>query len=132
MESDATEVVSATYAAWNEGDWGLERFHPEVEFEILGKAALDQTGPTRGRDALLNYWRRFWGAWKPGARWEIDECRGLDDEQVLACGRLGAVGRSSGIESSVPIFHLWTVREGLVIRLLVCDDRAAALKAAGS
>jgi ketosteroid isomerase-like protein len=132
MPQDATEVVSATYAAWNAGEWGLERFHPQVEWELVGQGALDQAGHTRGRDALLDYWRRFWAAWRPGARWEIEELRNFDDEQVLACGRLHAVGRSSGVETSAPVFHLWTVREGLIVRLLVCDDRATALKAAGS
>ena len=57
-----------------------------MEGEFQG--ALDQAGPTRGRDALLDYWRRFWAAWRPGARWEIEELRNFDDEQVLACGRL--------------------------------------------
>jgi ketosteroid isomerase-like protein len=132
MPRDTTEVVSATYAAWNSGKWGLERFHPEVVCELIGNAALDQAGPMHGRDALLDYWRRFWAAWKPGARWEIEELRSFGDEQVLACGRLRAVGRSSGVETSAPIFHLWTVREGLIVRLIVCDDRATALKAAGS
>jgi ketosteroid isomerase-like protein len=132
MPRDTTEVVSATYAAWNAGDWGLEHFHPQVEWELIGKVALDQAGPTRGRDALLDYWRRFWAAWKPGARWEIEELRSLGGEQVLVCGRLRAVGRSSGVEASGPIFHLWTVREGLIVRLIICDDRATALKAAGS
>jgi ketosteroid isomerase-like protein len=129
---DAIEVVSATYAAWNAGDWGLERIHPHIEWELTGKAALDQNGPTRGRDALLDYWRRFWGAWKPGAPWEIEELLPLGHEQVLACGRLRAAGRSSGVEVSAPFFQLWTVREGLIVRLLICDDRATALKAAGS
>jgi ketosteroid isomerase-like protein len=127
---DVNEVVTATYDAWNAGEWGLERFHPHVEWELTGKGALDQAGPMRGRDALLDYWWRFWGAWKPGARWEIEEMRRLGDEQVLACGRLRAVGRSSGVEVSVRFSQLWTVREGLIVRLLICDDRATALKAA--
>jgi ketosteroid isomerase-like protein len=128
MPRDATEVVSAIYDAWNSGEWGLERFDSEVEWELIGNAALDQAGPTRGRDALLNYWRRFWAAWKPGARWEIEELRNFGDDQVLACGQLRAVGRSSGVATSAPIFHLWTVREGLIVQLIVCDDRATALR----
>jgi ketosteroid isomerase-like protein len=132
MPRDAIEVVTATYAAWNAGEWGLERFHPQAEWELIGRFALDQPGPTRGRDAILDYWRRFWGAWKPGARWEIEEVRRLGDEQVLACGQLRAVGRSSGVDLSGPVFHLWTVREGLIVRFLGCDDRATALTAAGS
>jgi ketosteroid isomerase-like protein len=129
---DPVEVVDATYAAWNSGEWGLELFHPQVEWELTGRAALDQAGPTRGRDALLDYWRRFWGAWKQGARWEIEEVRRLDDERVLASGRLHVAGRSSGVEASDPFCHLWTVREALIVGLLVCDDRATALEAAGS
>jgi ketosteroid isomerase-like protein len=132
MPEEAIEVVTATYAAWNAGDWGLEHFDPDVKWELIGKMALDQVDTIRGRDALLNYWRRFWGAWKPGARWEIEELRRVGDEQVLAGGRLHAVGRSSGVESSAPVFHVWTVREGLIVRFLGCDDRATALEATGS
>jgi 2-C-methyl-D-erythritol 2,4-cyclodiphosphate synthase len=109
------EVVTATYAAWNAGEWGLERFHPQVEWELIGRVALDQTGPTRGRDAFFDYLRRFWAAWKRGARWEIEELLELGDEQVLACGRLHLVGRSSGLDTTVPFFQLWTVRGGLMI-----------------
>jgi ketosteroid isomerase-like protein len=132
MPREVLEVVTATYDSWNAGEWGQQRFHPDVEWELTGKAALDQAGPTRGRDALLDYWRRFWGAWKPGARWEVEELRHVGDEQVLACGRLRAVGRSSGVATSMPFFQLWTVREGLIVGLLICDDRATALEAAGS
>ena len=67
MPEEAIEVVTSTYAAWNAGDLGLEHFDPEVKWELLGKMALDQADTVRGRDALLDYWRRFWGAWKPGA-----------------------------------------------------------------
>jgi ketosteroid isomerase-like protein len=130
MPRDAVDVVTAVYATWNAGEWGLENFHPDVEWDF-GKMAPDQTYPIRGQDALLDEWRRFWGAWKPGARWEVEELRRLGEEQVLACGRLYAVGRSSGVETSTPIFQLWTVREGLVVRFLGCEDRATAMKSAG-
>jgi ketosteroid isomerase-like protein len=131
MEPDAVKVVSATYAAWNAGDWGIEHFHPDVEWELTGQGTIDQAGPSRGRDSLLDYWRRFWAAWKPGARWAIEELQRTAEGQVLACGRLDAIGRSSGLETSSPVFHLWTVSEGLIVGLLVCDDRETALAAAG-
>jgi ketosteroid isomerase-like protein len=132
MATDPIEVVTAIYAAWNAGDWGLEHFHPQVEWELTGKMALDQTDTIRGRDALLDYWRRFWGAWQPGARWDMNELRSLGEEQVLARGRLDVVGRSSGLDASTPVAHLWTVREGLIVRFTGGDDPATALTAAGS
>jgi ketosteroid isomerase-like protein len=131
MTADPVEVVADTYAAWNGGDWGLERFDPRVEFELVGKSTLDQADTIRGRDALMAYWRRFWGAWKPGALWDIGEIGPVGDEQVLACGHLRVVGRSSGVESSTPIAHLWTVREGVIVRLLAGDNRDEVLAAAG-
>jgi ketosteroid isomerase-like protein len=127
MQLDPVDVVRAVYAAWNAGEWGIEHFHPNVEWELTSEGSVDQAGAAQGRDALLSYWRRFWEAWEPGARWEIQELERAGGNHVLACGRLRARGRSSGIEVSTPVFHAWTVSEGVVERLVVCDDRAAAL-----
>ena len=130
MPPQAVDVVSATYAAWNAGDWALGHFHPELEWELLGRAALDQTAPGHGRDEFFAYLRRFWAAWKPGARWEV-ELKEAGPERVLAHGSLRLVGRTSGLETDVPFHHLWTVRDGVVVRFLGGDDPAPILKAAG-
>ena len=132
MRQDPLEVVTSIYGTWNAGDWGLDHFHPNVEWEWRGERPFDEAGSSRGRDALLAYWRRFWAAWRPGAQWKIPELERVGDEQVLACGQLQVRGRSSGIETSIPVFHVWMVREGVVVRLLICDDRASAVRAAAS
>src|SRR5882672_1608288 len=121
---DPVEVVAAIYAAWNTGEeWGLEYFHPEVEWESVGPGAFELDGTMHGRDSLLAYWRHFWGAWRPGARWEIEELLSLPDDRVLACGWMRAVGRTSGAEVKSDVAQLWTVRDGLVVRLLIGEDR---------
>src|SRR5918992_3225843 len=107
MQRNSGEVVAAIYSQWNNGEWGVARFHPDVEWE-MSSATFDQTGRSRGRDALMRYWRRFWAAWRPGARWEIEELESITEDQVLATGRLQVVGRSSGLETEVAVFHLWT------------------------
>jgi ketosteroid isomerase-like protein len=121
MGDTPAEIVRAVYDTWNGGDWGLERFHPDVEFQVIGGGSLDQLAPTRGHDSLLDYFRRFWSAWREGAQW-VDEVRGLEAGMVLASGRLKVVGRSSGIRTEIPFTHLWTVRNGLVVRLLAGED----------
>ena len=126
LETDSP-VVAAVYAAWNRGDWGLEHFSPEVEWAL---GTLDQPGRMRGRDALLDAWRHYWGSWKPGARWEMTELEQLGHGQVLASGRLHAVGRKSGVEVRTPMFQLWTVEAGLIVRLLSFGDRVTAMNAA--
>jgi ketosteroid isomerase-like protein len=130
MRSPA-DVVTAIYAEWNRGEWGLEHFHPDVEWEMSSKT-FDHSGRSRGRDALMRYWRRFWGAWQPGASWEVEELQPLAEDQLLAAGRLRVVGRSSGLAADVAVFHLWTVNDERVVRLLVFDDRESALSAAKS
>ena len=129
MDATGDDVVRTLYAQWNAGEWGLEHFHPDVEWAASGEA-FDEAGPSRGRDALAAYWRRFWEAWRPSPLWEIDEIERAG-EHLLACGRLHVVGLSSGLEAQIAVFHLWTVTNGLVVRLLVCDDRETALAAAG-
>ncbi len=128
MQRNSAEVVTAIYEQWNNGRWGLEHFHPNVEWE-MSSTTFDQSGRSRGRDALMRYWRRFWGAWQLGARWEIEELDPLAEDQVLATGRLRVVGRSSGVATDVAVFHLWTIQEARVVRLLVFDDRESALDA---
>jgi hypothetical protein len=44
------EVVTAIYAEWNNGAWGLEYFHPNVEWE-MSSTTFDQTGRSRGETA---------------------------------------------------------------------------------
>jgi hypothetical protein len=93
MQRSSGEVVASIYSEWNNGEWGVEHFHPDVEWE-MSSVAFDQAGRSRGREALMRYWRRFWAAWQPGARWEIEELEPIGEAQVLAplvssCRRIG-------------------------------------------
>jgi ketosteroid isomerase-like protein len=126
--SENLDLVRSIYAAWNAGDWGLEHFSPDVEWSL---GMLDQPDRMHGRDALLDAWKHYWGSWKPGARWEMTELQPLGHRQVLACGRLYAVGRKSGVEVGTPMVQLWTVEAGLVMSMLSFGDRVTAMKATG-
>jgi len=123
MRAEPDEVVRSIYTACNEGDWALEHFDPDVEWEL--SVLIDDPGRSRGRDELVANWRRFWAAWKPGGQWEVEELARLDADRVRAGGRLRAVGRSTGIEMRTPFAHLWTVRDGVVVELVVRGDGGA-------
>jgi hypothetical protein len=105
----AERIVTAIYSEWNRGEWAVEHFHPDVEWE-MSSGAFDEIGRSRGRDALMRYWRRFWAAWQPGA---------TSGGRPLEWARDG-----------LAVFHLWTVEGERVSRLLVFDDRQSALNAA--
>ncbi len=46
-------------------------------------------------------------------------------------GTLTTVGRESGAEFTMPVGHLLTIRDGLVVRFRVIPDQAEAMAAAG-
>jgi ketosteroid isomerase-like protein len=105
MQLDPVDVVRAVYAAWNAGEWGIEHFHPNVEWELTSEGSVDQAGAAQGRDALLSYWRRFWEAWEPGARWEIQELEragGKPRARVRPITGAWPVKRNRGEHSGVP------------------------------
>jgi len=53
------------------------------------------------------------------------------DDKVLAFVRVTGVGTASGAEFDIRIAHLWTLRDGLVVRGEGYGDRDRALEAAG-
>ena len=60
MQGNPVDVVRDIYEEWNAGEWAIELFHPDVEWELTAEGTIDQSGTFRGRDALLGYWQRFW------------------------------------------------------------------------
>jgi ketosteroid isomerase-like protein len=59
------------------------------------------------------------------------ERRWDEDDQVLAFVRVSGRGHPSGATVDIRIAHLWTPRDGLVVRGEGYGDRREALEAAG-
>ncbi len=63
---------------------------------------------------------------------EIEIERLLDqDDRVLAFVRMAGSGAASGAAFEIRIAHLWTLRDGIVVRGEGYGDRAEALEAFG-
>ena len=65
-----------------------------------------------------------------GLRAETERCWGKDD-RVLVFVRVTGRGHASGAEFEIRIGHLWTLRDGVVVRGEGYGDRGQALEAAG-
>ena len=50
-------------------------------------------------------------------------------DEVVAAVRLVGVGRQSGVETMANAAHLWTFREGKIVRLTVFQTMQEALEA---
>jgi ketosteroid isomerase-like protein len=105
-----------------------ELLHPEYEVDAR-EVSLEGAWP-RGYDASEEILREYWGTFEDFYV-EIEEVIHADDEQVVDVVRDG--GRLKGSDAEVwnRFFHVWTFRDGKIVRLSIHTDRNRALEAAG-
>jgi ketosteroid isomerase-like protein len=122
------ETIDVAYEAWSRRDIEtlLEVVHPEAEARPILGANLG-VSVYRGREGLKAWFRDLHQEWE---RFETTvtriEPRG---ERALCTVHIHARGRASGIVIDDVLFHLIEIRDGLILRLVAFDDRAAAVKA---
>ncbi len=125
MSQENVEIVRRCFDAWNRRDHVdvLEFLAPDVVWKVA------QEGPAYGPDAV----RRVWERWE--ADWETLE---ETPEEFIDAGDHVAVtvhykgrGRGSGIEISDRYFHVYTFRDGKIVRKLETGERSEALEAVG-
>ncbi len=118
--------------AYSRGDFeaAVEGFHPDIEW-IAHTGLVPDAATYRGHDGV----RRFWAMWAEvmeGMSLEIEECRALDDSQVLAVTRAHATGAGSGAPVASGRFaQLGEFHDGQVVRVRLYGDVGQALQAAG-
>lgn len=64
--------------------------------------------------------------------YDAEQIEELGDDQVLVLGRIMARARATGIPLSGEFGHIWTVRDGLGMRVEAYRDRDEARKVAGA
>ena len=62
---------------------------------------------------------------------DIEKIHDLDDERAISVLTLKGKARQSGIEVALRQSHLWTIRDGLVVRLAHFAEEEQAWRAAG-
>jgi ketosteroid isomerase-like protein len=81
-----------------------------------------------GRDGYLQLWRYWLDAFED-IRWDPEEVLDFGDKVLVTTKQRGH-GSGSGVGVSEPVFQLFTLRRGLVIRQEDFLNRAEALEAA--
>jgi ketosteroid isomerase-like protein len=130
MSADHIAAVRHGYETFNSGDFdaALQVFDPEIEWHtyiVPGPGG----GVYRGHDGVRELWsdaKKIFG----GFRNEPEEIFDAGD-RVVAFVRVEGVGVKSGIAVQARIAHLYTFREGKVLRVESFEDRDEALRAAG-
>jgi len=130
MSLETVELTRQAYEAWNEGDldWMLDHMTEDFEFQPgLGFSDLDAV--IRGKEG----WRRFAETWREA--WEditvrVERIEELDD-RVVALLTFDGRGRGSGVEVSLRVGHVATVRDGRLWKLVSNASWDEALEAVG-
>jgi ketosteroid isomerase-like protein len=123
--------IQRAYAAANRRDFDLVLMGWDAESEYRPSRELlppDVEPVFHGHDGMRQLWRYWLDAFED-IRWEPEEILDLGDAFLVA-GRQSGHGSGSGVAVSVPVFQLFRLRRGLVVRQEDFMDRAKALEAA--
>jgi uncharacterized protein len=114
MSQENLELFRRGLAAWNAGDYEaiVEMCHPDVEWAFSDRLP-DATGEIWGKASVRTFFETFTGDW---SEISIRPERIVDSgPHVVANVEFKARGRE-GIEVSMRFVHVWTVREGQIVR----------------
>jgi ketosteroid isomerase-like protein len=117
------EKLERLYAEWAHGDFSRsDIFAPDVELESFG---MGEQISGSGHEELIAAMAEWLSAWDRPLTLVADELIGSGD-RILALVRWRGRGKGSGVEMEAEGAHIWSFREGLVIRFEVYRDRDEA------
>ena len=128
MSRENVEIVRTLYQLWNTGDPGWSYYAPDVEWDV-SRWAPDLPNAARGQGEVRALFRRFLGMWEE-VRFEPE--RFIDHgDRVVVILTVYTRGRGSGVPVVDRIAHVFTLRDGLVARVVQHPDAEGALEAVG-
>ena len=134
MSQENVEFVRRQIEAFNRGDFkgATEVLHEDVEWQVPHIATLDApaSGLLRGRREVIENFGQWLEAWESFG-FEVTELRPGTGNNVFLAGIQTGRGRASGLDVTVPTFHVLTVCEGKIVRMRTFEERAEALEAVG-
>ncbi|MBF5046412.1 nuclear transport factor 2 family protein [Aggregicoccus sp. 17bor-14] len=120
------QLIQEAYAAYARGDVAavFSLLHPDVE--IHQTPLLPWGGDHRGHAGARTFFQRLGEHTQAVPQPEQYLAAGDD---VVAVGRLRGRARASGRPIDLAIVHVWTVREGRIVRFTAYIDTPAMLQA---
>ena len=124
--------IRQAYAAANRHDFDAVLLGWDRQGEYRPSAEMtppDMETSFQGHDGYLRLWRYWLDAFED-IRWDPQEILDLGQKLVVTTRQAGH-GSGSGVAVSKPVFQLFELRRGLVVRQHDFLDRSSALQAAG-
>jgi ketosteroid isomerase-like protein len=130
-EEDLEVVQRAWEAAWvrKDNETALALYDAEVQIDLTAVPHLGQSRVYFGLEGVQAWLRDLLASFGE-LKVEVEEW--IDaGERVIAMVHNYGRGRRTGVPIDKLEAHLWTVRDGLLVRLQIFPTRAEALEAAG-
>jgi ketosteroid isomerase-like protein len=124
------DVVRASYEAVGRGDVdaAMEALAPDAEWHESG--VLPEPDVHRGRDSIAAFLRDFLAQWERFDQEIVEVVEAGDKVGVFI--HLTATGRGSGAEVDTRYAHIWTMRDGVGVRVDAYYEEANAREALAS
>ena len=129
MSHENVELVHRLAEAWNRSDVEAVLALFDSECEVVFPPEVPEPGPFYGHEELRRWAEGFLAAWE----FHHSEVREIVEagESVVAVLHLVGRGIGSGVEMDETNAHLFTIRQGRIVRWQNFNERADALQAAG-
>jgi len=129
MSQENVEVVRRIYSeVSSHGRAPAEVFDPDYALDLTN--AKPDLGVLQGFEAAEAALREYWATFDK-FHVDLEEIIHADDQHVVTAVRDGGRLRGSDAEVWNRFFHVWTFRDGKVVRRSSHADRQQALAAAG-
>jgi ketosteroid isomerase-like protein len=129
LSQENVEIVRAAYERVNAGlEDPPELFDPDYEFDARDVAPA--VGIVRGVEAVQEALREYWDTFED-FHIEFKEVLHADEEHVVTAVQDGGRMKGSDAEIWNRLFHVWTFRDGRVLRISSHTDKNRAFEAAG-
>ena len=128
MSQENVEIIRRGYEHYNRtGEVDFTTLDPEIIYDV-SRRTFDP-GVYQGHEGVREFTSLIRQQWAT-MRIEPEEFHAAGD-QVVVSVRLVGVGRESGVETTAHAAHLWTLRDGKIVRQAVYQTFREAVEAAG-
>jgi uncharacterized protein len=123
-EQDNTTLIQNMYAAFGRGDIQtvMGNLAPDVEWTLEGPAVIPYSGKRVGPAQVLKFFEAL-ATTQDQPKLIIDEYIAQGDK-VATVGRYSAVVKATGKRIDCAVAHIFTLREGKLVKLLDFGDTA--------
>ena len=123
---DNIAILKPMYDEWDQGIYGGT--NPYADDVVLSLSPdFPDIGIEPGYDGLVEAMRYWIRAWERPFIVHADRFEDLGDDKVLVVGWWRGTSKSSGHVVQRTAAHLWKMREGKAVRLMLCRDKDEAL-----